>query len=111
METIDDSSAIEIRIDGQTGYACLNGEVTIATVDELKDPLFGLLNSATIRVDLSKVSELDSCGLQLLLILHQQAVLRERDFGLIARQPQLDDLLALYGLSLPDASDATEVTS
>lgn len=109
MNNDDDNVAIDIRVNGQTAHATLRSELTVSTVDELKDPLCGLLNSMIIRIDLSNVPEIDSCGLQLLYVLYLHARQLERGFGLSSRQPQLDDLLNLYNLQLPDAPAEKEM--
>lgn len=90
-----------LHIEGQQGTLTLQGDLTIFTVDALKDDVFMALNCPQIRVSLSAVTDIDSCGLQLLLLLAQQARHLGRDFALSQRHPEADALLALYGLDLP----------
>lgn len=90
-----------LHIEGQQATLALQGDLTIFTVDALKDDVFMALNCPQIRVSLEAVTDIDSCGLQLLLLLAQQARHLGRDFALSRRHPESDALLALYGLELP----------
>ena len=91
--------------DGSTVSAVLQGDLTVAAVDAVKDELFALLNSELIRLDLGQLEEVDTCGLQLLLIFQRQAAIHKRTLEVIDVPPQLADLLDLYGLSgFPDVS-------
>lgn len=90
-----------LHIEGQEATLTLQGDLTIFTVDALKDDVFMALNCPRIRVSLAAVTDIDSCGLQLLLLLAQQARHLGRDFALSRRHPEADALLALYGLELP----------
>jgi anti-anti-sigma factor len=102
QEELPDPLSIDIK-DGLAD-ARLEGELSIHTVDTLKDPFFSLLNAQAIRLDLANVTDIDSCGLQLLIILKQQADLLNRKFTLTGTHPQLDQLLAVYQLTLPQAT-------
>ncbi|MFB2864801.1 lipid asymmetry maintenance protein MlaB [Aeromonas sp. MdU4] len=53
--------------------AILTGELTIMTLGDLQDDLFGLLNFAIVVLDVSQLEELDSCGAQLIALLQQEA--------------------------------------
>ncbi|WP_434515115.1 STAS domain-containing protein [Dechloromonas sp. ARDL1] len=93
-----------LHLDGHEATLTLQGDLTIFTVDALKDDVFLALNCPRIRVSLSGVTDIDSCGLQLLLLLAQQAQHLGRDFALSERHPEADALLALYGLDLPSTA-------
>lgn len=74
------------------GSLSLSGEMTIYTAGEIREALIACLaaNSA-LDVELSGVSELDSAGVQLLLMLHQEAAragkpLRWRGHSHVVRQ-------------------------
>lgn len=90
-----------LHIEGQEATLTLQGDLTIFTVDALKDDVFLALNCPRIRVSLDAVTDIDSCGLQLLLMLARQAQDIGRDFALSKSHPEADALLALYGLDLP----------
>lgn len=93
-----------LHIEGQQATLALQGDLTIFTVDALKDDIFLALNCPQIRVSLAAVTDVDSCGLQLLLVLARQARNLGRDFALSRSHPEIDALLALYGLDLPPAA-------
>lgn len=90
-----------LHIEGQEATLTLQGDLTIFTVDALKDDIFLALNCPRIRVSLDAVTDIDSCGLQLLLMLARQAQDLGRDFALSQSHPEVDALLTLYGLDLP----------
>jgi anti-sigma B factor antagonist len=57
-----------------TGRIALDGEMTIYTAASLKTRLLnGLAENNELEVDLSAVSELDSAGLQLMVLLKREA--------------------------------------
>lgn len=105
MDNLEESpEALSVGITDGIADARLEGELSIHTVDALKDPFFSLLNAHAIRLDLSSVTDIDSCGLQLLIILYQQASLLNRQFTLTGTHPQLEQLLAVYQLTLPQVA-------
>lgn len=56
------------------GCLSLSGEMSIYTAADIKDALVDrLAANAQLEIDLSAVSELDCAGVQLLLMLHQEA--------------------------------------
>ncbi|MFT3931949.1 MAG: STAS domain-containing protein [Spongiibacteraceae bacterium] len=54
------------------GKFTVEGELTIYTAAEMKEKFGGLLNSEAIEIDLAQVSEIDTAGLQLLLLLQRE---------------------------------------
>jgi anti-anti-sigma factor len=75
----------------------IDGEMTIFRAAELK-PLL-LATPAPTAVDLSEVTEIDSAGLQLLLVARREALAQQREFHLVAPSRAVVDLLALLELS------------
>ena len=90
---------LSVCVDDSVVRASLDGDLTVSTVEALKDELFGLLNHASIQLDIAGLQEVDTCGLQLLLVFQRQALLQQRDFSVDGKPPQFADLLNLYGLS------------
>jgi len=84
--------------DGVT-YARLTGELTVFTVADLQDDIFGLLNHARVTLDLSELTDLDGCGAQLLAILQMQALRAGKSITLIENNPQVDNVLRLMGIA------------
>src|SRR5688500_17177086 len=63
---------------------CFEGEMTVRRASELKRVLLGLLDEhGPAELDLSRVSELDGAGLQLLLLAVQIARTRRKELRLI----------------------------
>jgi len=61
--------SIEVEQVGQTARLVLSGELTIYSVADIKARLAEVMSSASqIEVDLSGVTEVDTAGLQLMLI-------------------------------------------
>lgn len=56
----------------------VEGELTIYTAAEMKEKIGILLNSESIEIDLAQVSEIDTAGLQLLLLAHRECVKQEK---------------------------------
>ena len=66
--------AIEFTRDKNSGYIAINDEMSIYTAAEQKARLLDCFSSCQdLELDLSEVSEIDSAGLQLLLMLKKQA--------------------------------------
>jgi len=88
--------------------AALSGELTVFTIHEWQEELFGLLHHERIELDLSGLSELDGCGLQLLLLLQAQSLACGHPFVIGANNPLVHETFALVGIALPPpAGDST----
>jgi anti-anti-sigma factor len=58
----------------------VEGELTIYVAAELKEKIGALLSGdAAIEIDLAKVSEIDTAGLQLLLLAQRECAKQEKD--------------------------------
>ena len=61
--------SVEIEHTGKSARVMLSGELTIYSVTEIKSALAEVMGKASeIEVDLSGVTEIDTAGLQLMLI-------------------------------------------
>lgn len=78
----------------------IEGEMTIYRAVELKQILLAQLAQpgAAIRLDLSWVTELDSAGVQLLLLVKQLAAVRKKVFHLVGCSDAVEDVLRLLNL-------------
>jgi len=78
----------------------LEGELTIYTAAEQKTRLFeALAKSPELEIDLSQVSELDSAGLQLMILLKREAVAGEKHLKFTMHSRPVIDVLELTNLS------------
>jgi anti-anti-sigma factor len=77
----------------------LDGELTIYRAAELKPQLLqALVPGAALELDLSEVSELDSAGVQLLLLAEREARAQGGTLRLAAASAPVGEVLALLGL-------------
>lgn len=84
--------------------ACLRlnpeGEMTIYHAADLKPALLAALSqSDEIELDLSSVSELDTSGVQLLMLLKREAVAAGKALTLSRHSPAVLEVFELLGLS------------
>ena len=87
------------RIESITGGIRVTGEMTVYTAGQIKEPLLDAIaeGSADIQLDLSGVSELDTAGVQLLLLIHRAALVSGRNLQLGAESAIVRDVLTLCG--------------
>ena len=81
----------------------VEGELTIYRALELKDQLLAPLAEAgatgAIEVDLSAVSEIDTAGVQLLMLARRDTVAGQRDWRLVAPSPAVVEAFELLDLT------------
>ena len=75
----------------------IEGEMTIYRATELKQAL--LAEPAPIEIDLSGVTDLDTVGVQLLMLAKRTAQASGRDLRLVAHSPAVTDVFELLGLA------------
>lgn len=86
--------------DGDRGSLALAGELTIYAAAEAKARLLApLAECRELAIDLAGVSEIDSAGLQLLILARQHAAATGKSVGLVALSQPVRDLLELYDLA------------
>lgn len=75
------------------------GEFTIYRVAEYQRQwLDSLMQSEALALDLSCVTEMDSAGVQVLMLLQREAQLTQKKLRLVAPSKAVNDLLNLYQL-------------
>ncbi|MFA5626676.1 MAG: STAS domain-containing protein [Thiohalomonadaceae bacterium] len=78
----------------------LEGEMTIFTAADIRERLFAPLpRCQQIDVDLSQVSELDSAGLQLMVLAKREATILGKEIRFVGHSPAVLDVLELCGLT------------
>lgn len=76
------------------------GEMTIYTADELKGRLVAALGQCKeLEIDLSQVSEMDTAGLQLLVLAKREAAAKNKTLRLIFHSPAVVETLDLCNMS------------
>ena len=84
---------------GSESRLCIEGELTIYRAAELKDAMLAALDrEAALELDLSRVTELDTAGVQLLMLIHQTARARSKRLRLTASSPAVREVFALLHL-------------
>lgn len=78
----------------------IEGELTLRRVRELKESLLARLSKAQVlEVDLADVTEIDSAGLQLLLLARREARTSGRELRLVSHSPAVLSMFKLLGLA------------
>lgn len=89
---------VELAADGLSRITVI-GEMTIYNAMALKDKLLPALEQCeTVELDLVGVSEIDSAGLQLLLMLKTEAAARNKTLSIIGHSPAVLDIFDLCDL-------------
>lgn len=91
-----------IRIEEKNGISLLHieGEMTIYTADELKSQLLPhLARSGGLEIDLSQVSEVDSAGLQLLILAKRETRLTGQTLLLTSHSRAVQEAFELCNLA------------
>ncbi|UUX94540.1 lipid asymmetry maintenance protein MlaB [Aquabacterium sp. J223] len=93
----------------ETVHLRVDGEMTIYRAAELKPQLMAALDQApAVALDLRGVAEIDTAGVQLLLLARRTAVERQRALHLVNPSTAVMDALRLLDL-LPHFGDAIAV--
>lgn len=91
--------AITIDTDDEQCRVTIAGDLTIFTAQEWKTALLApLVDSGNIEVDLSAVSDIDTAGLQLLIMLKLEAFTRDKTLQLIGHSAAVREIIDLCDL-------------
>jgi anti-sigma B factor antagonist len=83
-----------------SGRIVIEDELTIYTALELKEKLLtGLSTNEELELDLSRIGEIDAAGLQLLVMIKQQAAVLGKVLRFTGHSPVVLDILDLSGLA------------
>ena len=89
----------------------IENEMTIYTAAEMKTQLMGLLGkSAELELDLSQVGELDTAGLQLLIMAKRECMAHKGDLRLINHSPAVLSVLDMCNMT-PFFGDPVVISS
>lgn len=91
--------AVEIERDGRRCRIAVGGEMVIRCIADLKPQIVGPLSDCDqAEIDLGGVAEIDSAGLQLLLLAKREAEARGAELRLVNHSLAVADLLDLCEL-------------
>lgn len=86
--------------DESTTQLVIQNEMTIYTVLEQRDTLLPYLEeNKELQLDLADVTEIDSAGMQLLIMLKQQAIRINNQFSLVHHSQAVVEVLELLNLA------------
>ncbi len=84
-------------------YLVIDGEVTINTVADLKPQVVKAISkTAHYQIDLSKVEECDTSGLQLIYSMLLTLVKNEKEFIITELSSTVSELLSVTGVQFPE---------
>lgn len=90
---------INIEQSAQKYVAKIEGEMTIYNAAELKDALVPLLvDGREFEIDLSDITEIDSAGVQLLMLVKRECLRHEQSLKLINHSHAVLDVFELMDL-------------
>jgi len=93
---------MKLAIENRSDYVYIapEGEMTIYNAAVIKDELTPFFNAQQdIEINLSKVTEIDSAGIQLLLLIKRELLGTGRNLRLTAHSRAIVELFQLYNLS------------
>ncbi|MBI5893203.1 MAG: STAS domain-containing protein [Deltaproteobacteria bacterium] len=93
----NDTMTFEVKKNNKGCKLKIKGEMNIFNAVEIKNSLVdNLLDSPKIEIDLSGVSEMDTAGFQLLVMLKQEADCLNKGFKIVSCSPSVQAVLELY---------------
>ena len=77
----------------------IEGEMTIYNAEVIKENLDGIIDDPReLEINLSKINEIDSAGIQLLMLTKKERALHDRKTSLAAHSNAVVDVLEIFGL-------------
>ncbi len=90
---------IEVNKDGTRSCCQVHEKMTIYQAAAMRDELLNAYcDCAELEVDLSRVDEIDSAGLQLLLALKQTAIAQDKPVRFVNHSVHVVDIIHLFGI-------------
>jgi len=91
--------ATQTTTDG-AAHLMLDGAMTIYNAAEIKTQLLGALNAAPIlELDLSHVSEMDTAGFQLLVMIKRESLRLNRSLRIIGHSPAVQEVIEFFNMA------------
>jgi anti-sigma B factor antagonist len=87
------------KIESVAGGIRVTGDMTVYTASQIKQPLVDAIadGPAEIQLDLSGVSDIDTAGVQLLLMVQREAMVSGRNLQFVAASNIVREVLTLFG--------------
>jgi len=92
---------VTCEVEKQDGVIRIRGELTVYEAALVKDELFeALQGESNVRIDLSGVSEVDTAGLQVLLMAHRECASRRVPFAVAGSSDAMREAGGLLRLGM-----------
>lgn len=97
---------VEVTISGPTAQAEIEGSLGIEGVTRLHAQLMALPEDRPLRIDLTRVTHLDTAGAWVLSILHRRNEAAGQSVELVGLDTRASDVLDTVAAALPEAQEA-----
>ncbi|WP_222428802.1 lipid asymmetry maintenance protein MlaB [Denitratisoma sp. DHT3] len=78
----------------------IDGTLLIYDAEEIKRRLIDTLHSGQLlELDLSHVNEIDTAGVQLLMLVKQESLRQEKTLRIVAHSPAVQEVIEFYNLA------------
>ncbi|MBI5923701.1 MAG: STAS domain-containing protein [Betaproteobacteria bacterium] len=83
-----------------TGRLAIDQDMTIYQAEALKDELMGnVTQTQVIELDLSRVSEIDTAGIQLLMLAKRECQKQGKTLRIVAHSPRVHELMDFFNIA------------
>lgn len=83
-----------------TGRLAFDRDMTIYHAEALKSELMDTLeHHQVIELDLSRIAEIDTCGIQLLMLAKRESLKRQKELRIVAHSPAVSELMDFYNIA------------
>ena len=89
------------NIDGDKFSLSLSGDMTIYDAENIKKTLMNAVfgDGKNIEINLSGVEEIDTCGMQVLMLAKRESGKLEKELKMVAHSPAVLELMDVFQLS------------
>ena len=83
-----------------TGRLAIDRDMTIYHAEALKSELMAILeHNQVIELDLAQIAEIDTSGIQLLMLAKRESVKQGKKLRIVAHSPSVSELMDFYNIA------------
>lgn len=83
-----------------TGRLAIDRDMTIYHAEALKSELMDMLeHHQAIELDLSQIAEIDTSGVQLLMLAKRESLKQRKELRIVAHSPAVSELMDFYNIA------------
>jgi len=83
-----------------TGRLTIDHDMTIYHAEALKSELMDKLeHHQVIELDLSRITEIDTSGIQLLMLAKRESMKQDKELRIVAHSPSVSELMDFYNIA------------